>query len=303
MGKFEAIQRYLLIINKLKQSNGYVDGEELVRYVNKEMGLRDGHNTIVLRTLQRDFGRIGELFGIEILSKSKKGYYIAEVFGDTYGNYEELLWDFDLMSAIDADSGLSKYVLAEHHRPKGSEILPLLIHAVRKNITIEFDYTFVRHNDIVNRKHVCPYFMKESNQRWYLLAMDNEQLKTFGIDRISNLRLMEGSEFIRREIDVDNMFRDCYGIWDQEDIPVEDIVLSYDALDGKFLKSLPIHHSQKILVDTDDEFRISLRLKITNDFVMELLSRSRSLTVLSPESLKKRVRDIYEKALERNTEK
>nr|WP_239416251.1 WYL domain-containing protein [Bacteroides sp. An322] len=37
-----------------------------------------------------------------------------------------------------------------------------------------------------------------------------------------------------------------------------------------------------------------------NDFVMELLSRSRSLEVISPLHLRERVRSIYEEALKRN---
>ena len=99
---------------------------------------------------------------------------------------------------------------------------------------------------------------------------------------------------------VKELFRDCYGIWNQPDIPVEEIVLKYDALDGKFLKSVPLHHSQQVLVDNADEFRIKVRLRITNDFVMELLSRSRSLEVISPLHLRERVRKIYEEALKRN---
>ena len=42
------------------------------------------------------------------------------------------------------------------------------------------------------------------------------------------------------------------------------------------------------------------RLRITNDFVMALLARSTSLTVLKPESLRCRVRDIYREALRRH---
>lgn len=38
----------------------------------------------------------------------------------------------------------------------------------------------------------------------------------------------------------------------------------------------------------------------SNDFVMELLSRSRSLEVISPLHLRERVRSIYEEALKRN---
>ena len=82
--------------------------------------------------------------------------------------------------------------------------------------------------------------------------------------------------------------------------PVEDVELKYDALDGKFLKSVPLHHSQQVLTDNADEFRIKVHLRITNDFVMELLSRSRSLEVISPPHLRERVRKVYEEALKRN---
>ena len=95
-------------------------------------------------------------------------------------------------------------------------------------------------------------------------------------------------------------FKDCYGIWNQPSIPVEEVELKYDALDGKFLKSCPLHHSQQILVDDKDEFRITVRLRITNDFVMELLSRSRSLEVIRPQHLRERIRQVYEEALKRN---
>jgi len=148
---------------------------------------------------------------------------------------------------------------------------------------------------------VLPHFLKESNQRWYLLGKDGDVLKSYGIDRISNITILENERFKRDDtIDVNELFKDSYGIWQQTDIPVEDIELSYDALDGKFLKSLPLHHSQRILCDTEEEFRITLRLRITNDFVMELLSRSRSLTVIRPLHLRERIRKVYEEALRRN---
>ena len=114
---------------------------------------------------------------------------------------------------------------------------------------------------------------------------------------------MEDETFARRNIiNVAELFSECYGIWNDEQIPIEDIELSYSPLDGRVLKSLPLHRSQHILIDDDKEFRIALRLRITNDFVMALLSRSTSLTVIKPESLRNRVRDIYREALRRNGE-
>lgn len=45
---------------------------------------------------------------------------------------------------------------------------------------------------------------------------------------------------------------------------------------------------------------VTLRLKITNDFVVALLSRSSSVEILAPQSLKDRMNAIWAAALERN---
>ena len=101
-------------------------------------------------------------------------------------------------------------------------------------------------------------------------------------------------------INPDELFKHSYGIWDDPSMPVEEVELSYSPLDGKFIKTTPLHSSQEILVDNDTEFRISLQIRITNDFVMALLARSASLTVIKPLSLRARIKEIYKEAIERN---
>jgi predicted DNA-binding transcriptional regulator YafY len=66
------------------------------------------------------------------------------------------------------------------------------------------------------------------------------------------------------------------------------------------LKSLPLHHSQEVLKDEENEFIIKLRLRITPDFIMEILSRGSSLKVIQPDSLRERVCTICCSAMERN---
>ena len=300
MGKrLEGLQRMLVIVNKLKGSNSGIPVEELERYVTLRMEER-GYTGVNLRTLQRDLQDIASLFGIRI-KHEHGGYHIIEEDEQEWNRYEELLLNFDLLNALEGDSTLASYVLPEHHRPLHSEWLASLIGAIKRSHPVEFQYVLVRHDDQQVKKKVLPHFLKESNQHWYLLAYEGDTLKTFGVDRIRNLHVLDNEHFRRdTSIDAQALFRDCYGIWDQADIPVEDIELRYDALDGKFLKSVPLHHSQVILADTPEEFRIALRLRITNDFVMELLSRSRSLEVIRPLHLRERVRHIYEAALRRN---
>ena len=295
------LTRYLLIINKLQREKGrYVMAGELLQHVNRELEYRGYSSDISMRTLLRDIADICELrFPIE--HKHNYGYCLQADQPVFFTNTEEMLLNFDLLNAMNSESADNRYILAEHHRPVGSEQMPLLIDAIRKQHPIKFDYTLVRHNDNVICVNALPHFLKESNQRWYLLAKVGDTLKSYGIDRIANIEVMEHEKFKRdQSINVEELFRDSYGIWQQTDIPVEDIELSYDALDGKFLKSLPLHHSQRVVCDTEEEFRITLRLRITNDFVMELLSRSRSLTVIRPQHLRERVYKVYQEALERN---
>ncbi len=179
--------------------------------------------------------------------------------------------------------------------------MPLLIDAIKNRQEVRFEYVLVRHNDKIISKQVKPHFLKESLGLWYLVALDEKnRLKCYGIDRIENLRQTE-SHFKRNEsIDTSALFKDSYGIWDDPAIPVEEIELSYSPLDGNFLKAMPLHHSQEILADNEFEFRIKVSLRITNDFVMALLSRSNSVTVIKPVSLRQRIKGIYQKAIERN---
>lgn len=293
--------RYILIINRLSGANIFVPADELIDYLNLQMDIRGYDIGISIRTLQRDFKDIEEMFEVKIKNKRGYGYYIIDTYDNPTCDYEQLLLNFDLLTSVSNDTGVSGYLLPEHHRPRGSENIPLLIDALKNRQEVRFEYILVRQDDKIISKQVKPYFLKESLGLWYLVALDEKnRLKCYGIDRIVNLCQTENHFKRDDSIDASALFKDSYGIWDDPAIPVEEIELSYSPLDGKFLKAMPLHHSQEVLVDNEHEFRIRVRLRITNDFVMALLSRSNSLEVIKPSSLRDRIVDVYKRALERN---
>ena len=155
----------------------------------------------------------------------------------------------------------------------------------------------------VNSKYfqgsIQPWSKGSSEPGFYTLD-ERDNLRLYAIDRISNICILD-ERFKRDEsINPDNLFKHSYGIWDDPSIPIDEVELSYSPLDGKFIKTTPLHSSQEILVDNEEEFRIRLHIRITNDFVMALLARSSSLTVIRPSSLRRRIYDIYRNALKRN---
>ena len=303
MAKLSQIRRLAILINKLSAVR-YVPTDALIAHVENTLALYDNKDSnYSQRTMQRDFGLIDEMFGIVIRNDKSRGYYIAEL-DEMTDNYKELLLNFELLSSINADSVLQKYVLAEHrHNAIRHELIAPLLKAIRKRNPIEFDYTLVRHNGKIVHKRLMPHFLKESQYRWYLIGYDTDsKLKSFGVDRISAINILEDTQFLRDEhIDIPSLFRESYGIWNNPEDPVEEIVLKYDSVDGAFVKTLPLHHSQQILSEDETGITVKLRLRITNDFVMELLSRSRSVEVIKPYSLRKRLYDTYVKAAAHNT--
>ena len=293
--------RYILIIHKLSGHRKYVSADELISYLNLQMELRGYEIGISLRTLQRDIKEIADMFEIEIKNYRGYGYYVADRPVETDIRYQEILMNFDLLTSMNQSGQSIGFIIPEHHRPKGSDSIPILIRATKEQRFVGFDYILVRKSDKLISKKVKPHFLKESLGLWYLLALDeHDNLRSYGIDRMQNITL-DDTTFKRDEsIDPDDLFKHSYGIWDDPSMPIEDIELSYSPLDGKFIKTTQLHSSQKILADNDIEFRISLRLRITNDFVMALLARSASLTVVKPLSLRARIREIYKEAIERN---
>ncbi|MGA9213283.1 WYL domain-containing protein, partial [Kaistella sp.] len=74
----------------------------------------------------------------------------------------------------------------------------------------------------------------------------------------------------------------------------------FTPLQGKYIKNLPLHHSQEILIDDENELRIKLNLASTFDFEQELLQHSEQITIISPKSFKTRMNEIWKNTLKSN---
>jgi predicted DNA-binding transcriptional regulator YafY len=77
------------------------------------------------------------------------------------------------------------------------------------------------------------------------------------------------------------------------------IILSFSKKQENYIKSLALHHSQKELINNENEYRIELFLQPTYDFVMELLSIGAEVKILEPESLKNELIEKLEATLNR----
>ena len=298
MQQTKQLRRYGRIINKLSGNMKYVPTEELLDAVQDDNG---DAGRVTLRTLQRNFHEIDELFGIEIKHAHGKGYYIVERTAAT-DRYMQLFRDLEMLQFVQENKDMQDLIIPEGSQMVFSVEISPVIQAIRSRQTVSFDYTYFRENGKIRRKTVQPYFLKESQHRWYLLGKDEDgKMKCFEMGRMQGFKTHE--ETFQRDASIDGkaLFQNCFGVWNDPEIPVEEIILRYDSLDAGFLKTMPIHPSQTIVREDADGITLRLQLRITNDLRMELLRRSRSVEVIQPEHLRQELHEIYEKALERNS--
>lgn len=300
MATIGQITRLLLIIRRIKAGR-FITPENLLEFINNELFVRDYH-PVSLRSVQRDINTIrGRPFYVNIIHNPQKGYQIEE--SDSVGiDIEQLLEPFDILNALNADTGLSSVIITEKYSYKGTEHLYQLIDAIRKCLPVTFNYNKY-FSDEPSIRFLNPYNIKRFKGQWYLIGMEPEskEIKTFGLDRIHDLNTLKNKFQKDIKVDIHEKFKYSFGIYSSVEYPVEDIILSFDHVDGSYLKSVPLHTSQKIVSETKNEIIIKLRLRITADFIMAIISRSWSLKVVKPQELKKRISEIYRSALERNS--
>jgi predicted DNA-binding transcriptional regulator YafY len=295
------LQRYLTIIQKVRR-NKYISMNELIDAVQNKMAFYGDRLGVSERTIRRDLQEIREELYLNIkYSKAENGYYIPDDEG--MSDIEMMLEPLNLSGALLMDKNQSKFLFTEKRKPKGMENLPTLIHAIKNSYVTEFFYRKYD-NSSQHTRRVEPYALKEFRGRWYLLAMEIDGrpeergcIKTWGVDRIEAPTLT-GKMFQKNtEYDVEKEFADAFGIYSDRETEAEEIILSFSPMGGKYNESFPLHESQETLIDNEHEFRIRLRVKLTYDFVMELLSQSQNMKVIAPTDLKNRLIDIHKEAV------
>jgi predicted DNA-binding transcriptional regulator YafY len=301
MAKNEQMLRLMYIFKYLQSNKQGADYLEISKFLEERFSNDYQELSFAPKTFQRDRKTLNELFNIEIEYKNsdKKYHLINDDFSDIADSiFENLI----LVNAYRKSKENEDLIVFEKRQASGFYNLETAIQASKNKKIISFSYT--KHWETTAEKRVIePYALKEFRNRWYLIGNEfgsgNFKLKTFGLDRITDLEILYRS-FHKLEIDIDKFFSNAFGIIISDNAKPEKIILSFNPRQAKFVKSLPLHHSQEIIIDNEEEFQISLQLIPTYDFYQELLTHAERLTIVSPEKVKDEYLRFVNKAIELN---
>ena len=295
MSKRESIARYNLIIKKLRKQPA--DFEQISTYLSLESELQEYNFNVSKRTFQRDLDDIRSLYNIDIVYDFSRKVYFIDLEEQPELN-ERILEAFDTFNALNITDRLSNYIHFEKRLPQGTENLYGLLHAIKNKVQISFSYKKFW-EDEMSQRTAEPYALKEFKNRWYVLANDlkDNKVKSFALDRLTELEITRKKFQLPIDFDVNEHYKYCFGIISPNEHQPQEVILSFDPFQGKYIKTLPLHESQVILKDNEEELLIKLTLFLTHDFLMEILSYGDNVKVIQPESLIEDLKTSYENAL------
>lgn len=288
-------QQYIWIINTLRQYKKLSLEELNNLWQNDDV---NGGAPLSRTTFNRHKDSILDMFGIIIECTTFPGYkyYIAnpEVLGDD--SIEGWLFSTLTVSTVLSDSvSLRERILLENV-PAGEEFLQTIIQALKANRKLLI--TYQRFGQDSYEKTIFPYALKLFHQRWYLLAFTGRHYATYSLDRMLSVSLTEETFVRPDDFSPEAYFSEYYGIL-TDDTPMAHVVIRTYGSTPNYLRTLPLHASQKELQSTDEYTDFSLDIRPTADFINTLLSHSDGLEVLEPADLRLKIREILTRTLNR----
>lgn len=181
-------------------------------------------------------------------------------------------------------------------------IMSNLINNIRHKEVISFKLRDRLHSSNMPRHHVHPWYLREYNRRWYLFGFDDEEkkIKHYALDRIKGTISHLNKVYIEPTESIDEILKDVIGISTPESNPIEVVYwVSEESVD--YVSRKPIHHSQtEISPEESIKYKkicqvggkyFKIFCKNNYELRREMMSFGPDLIILSPDSLRRQVKD------------
>lgn len=197
-----------------------------------------------------------------------------------------LEWRFNL-------KGNSENLIGFEQNPnlKGINFLAPIIEATSNHQVLKVSYRNYKEKDNDKGLILHPYYVKQYNNRWFLMAFNNEKhyISNLALDRIVSIEITEDVPFCpNKNIDFEHFFDDVIGVTiPREEVVKEVIKLQFTPNQYPYVVSKPLHPSQQIL-DEDNRI-ITIEVRPNYELDQQILSLGPDVEVLSPQRYREHI--------------
>ncbi|KOF04358.1 hypothetical protein OB69_02265 [Roseivirga seohaensis subsp. aquiponti] len=236
------------------------------------------------RTLDRYINALRYSFKLwpEYDSKAKGYYFKSEDLKEASGvlRFLELSYLSDNLN----DPKFAKYIsYAEVDLLKGVEQVPKILNAIDESKLISFKHENYQAGT-VKETLLEPYLIREYLNRWYVIGykQDTQELRTYGIDRISNLTQTATPFKKSKKVNLNALFESVIGVVYNPNKLIK-LEFKVPMSQKKYMDSLPLHKSQTHLFDEDGYAHYQMEVVHNYELEQKLLMHSIFLTVTGPD--------------------
>ena len=282
-------------INKLWQESGLGYGEELP-----------------LRTFHNHQKAIKDIFDVYIDCDRKDGYryYLDEperLEGNNLRSW--LISSYATLNQIQVDKKLEERIIFENI-PSGQTWLTPIAEAMRNNHVLSITHQGFEKTE-PSTFEIEPYCLKVVKRRWYVVARSpyysaqnkkekikqNDIFLVYALDRISAIQDTGKTFKLKKDFDVNRYFEGCCGVITSDE-PIRRIVLLAYGGSADYLRTLPLHESQREIEGDDESTLFEYHLKPTFDFYQLVLAQGDQVEVLEPKSVREKMRNFVKNMLD-----
>jgi hypothetical protein len=293
MSKLDSTARQRYIISKLQQRN--CSFEEINDFLIRKSEEDHRKYDCSIRTFQRDLQEIATLFNIEIKYNRKENFYFVEEENiDDIGL--RLLETYDIYKTINNFENTNKYVHFNKRKAIGGQHIQTILNAIqtKKQISIEH-YNFWTEETKVFK--LAPYAIKEFDNRWYLIALFDNKVLIFGLDRITEIQILKAKFIYPKDFSLNDMYGNSFGITSTLGETPEKISMITNSGKMNYFKTMPLHPTQTITVLPNKDIQIDVTLVPKHEFKMEILSHGKELKVIAPKRFANEIKADLAKTL------
>lgn len=293
------ILKYIWVVKTIHRA-GRITLKELNEKWRANVDLSRGED-LPRQTFDRWKSDILDLFGILIDCEQRGGYhyYIANPKELSEGKLRTwLLNTYGTAETLSSNLSIHDRILTENI-PSSQDHLSTVLEAMKSNNMLHITFKAFTMKE-PKRFLVEPYCVKMSAQRWYMLARNTEHknLRLYSLDRIETVEISNTRFVLPDDFNAKDYFAEFFGIVLDESVPLQTIILRADKYHQNYMRTLPLHPTQREIFACDDYADFELKLRPTYDFYMKLMSFGNMIKVLEPKNLQEEICKWLENTIE-----
>lgn len=293
------ILKYIWVVKTIHRA-GRITLKELNEKWRTNVDLSRGED-LPRQTFDRWKSGILDLFGILIDCEQRGGYhyYIANPKELSEGKLRTwLLNTYGTAETLSSNISIHDRILTENI-PSSQDHLSTVLEAMKSNNMLHITFKAFTMKE-PKRFLVEPYCVKMSAQRWYMLARNTEHknLRLYSLDRIETVEISNTHFVLPDDFNAKDYFAEFFGIVLDESVPLQTIILRADKYHQNYMRTLPLHPTQREIFACDDYADFELKLRPTYDFYMKLMSFGNMIKVLEPKNLQEEICKWLENTIE-----